>query len=212
MLLAAGADPCVPSGGGAYGSALHAAVAGAVVGTAGGGGRGMGVLERVLGCGRGDVEVRDAGGLTPLLWVVGVCAGLRARGGGDGGGGVGCMDGAAAVVRMLLGYGARTEAADREGRTALHVAAGAGDVGMVGILLEHGADTEARDGRACTPLLVASERGHGHVVRLLLDAGADVGAEGGNYGTAMQAAVYLGDQDMLQMLGKGSGRSSEGYH
>jgi hypothetical protein len=47
------------------------------------------------------------------------------------------------AVRLLVEHGFAVSA--KQGRTALHDAAGAGDVGMVRFLVEHGADTTVRD-------------------------------------------------------------------
>ena len=51
------------------------------------------------------------------------------------------------------------------GRTPLHVAAGAGELGVVKLLLEHGADSEARDPEFhATPLQWAEFLHHPAVV------------------------------------------------
>ncbi|KAG8078369.1 hypothetical protein GUJ93_ZPchr0007g5779 [Zizania palustris] len=58
-------------------------------------------------------------------------------------------------------------ARDRDGRTALHVAAEAGEAEVTAALVEMGADTAAADARGRTPLDVAREKGYQEVVDIL---------------------------------------------
>ncbi|KAL5227580.1 hypothetical protein ABZP36_015845 [Zizania latifolia] len=58
-------------------------------------------------------------------------------------------------------------ARDREGRTALHVAAAAGEAEAAAALVDMGADTTAADARGRTPLDVAREKGYQEVVDIL---------------------------------------------
>uniref|UniRef100_A0A0E0M0U6 MSP domain-containing protein n=1 Tax=Oryza punctata TaxID=4537 RepID=A0A0E0M0U6_ORYPU len=58
-------------------------------------------------------------------------------------------------------------ARDREGRTALHVAAAAGEVAAAAALVDMGADAAATDARGRTPLDVAREKGYQEVVDVL---------------------------------------------
>ncbi|KAG8054893.1 hypothetical protein GUJ93_ZPchr0001g31747 [Zizania palustris] len=58
-------------------------------------------------------------------------------------------------------------ARDREGRTALHVAAAAGEAEAAAALVDMGADTAAPDARGRTPLDVAREKGYQEVVDIL---------------------------------------------
>jgi ankyrin repeat protein len=73
------------------------------------------------------------------------------------------------VVRVALEQGARPDAKDSRGQSALACAAAAGAAGAVSILLEAGADPNApSQGR--TALGWAIRNGHGDVVRLLKSA------------------------------------------
>jgi ankyrin repeat protein len=81
-----------------------------------------------------------------------------------------------ALIRTLVGHGARVDIADHiTRRTALHYAAARGHAAAAGMLLELGADPNAvceDDGYKYTPLHYGARSGHEDVVRELLDSGA----------------------------------------
>lgn len=79
-------------------------------------------------------------------------------------------------VRALLARGANPNARDEDGRTPLHQAVLAGNVGLVGLLVEHGADLDARDARGFTALHFAAEEYVPEVAHILVGKGADVNA------------------------------------
>lgn len=83
--------------------------------------------------------------------------------------------GHAELCALLLGsVGAYSEMADTMGRTALHIAARAEQLGPAAVLLDHGAHTTARDSEDRTPLhYSARSDGAVEVSRLLLHRGAD---------------------------------------
>ena len=84
-------------------------------------------------------------------------------------------------MREVLDAIGHVRAVDRQGRTALMIAAAYGRVEVVQLLLDAGADVDATDQQGMTPLMHAAEaRKYGSpgllplaVARLLLDAGAD---------------------------------------
>ena len=100
-------------------------------------------------------------------------------------------DGAAEVVRALVGDGADVNAARGDGMTALHFAAERGHAAVARALIDAGAAVDAgtRIGRYA-PLHLAARGGHGSVVALLLEAGADPNAATTNSGvTALHLAA-----------------------
>jgi ankyrin repeat protein len=81
-----------------------------------------------------------------------------------------------AGVHLLLKNRARVDARDARGRSALHVAAGAGHETIVAELIEAGADPALADARQRTPLMEAARGGHLAVVDQLLRQLPDGGA------------------------------------
>ena len=78
------------------------------------------------------------------------------------------------VALLLINQGADIEAVDPQGKTALHLAAEAGDNYIIKLLLSHNADVNARTRLGDTPLNLAISRGNSAVTDLLLAAGANV--------------------------------------
>jgi ankyrin repeat protein len=76
-------------------------------------------------------------------------------------------------IQMLLEHGARVNAADPKGRTALHGAAVSGHMRVMKVLLDHGADVTVRDHDGQTPLALARAKGHADAIALLIEHGAN---------------------------------------
>eukprot|EP00887_Chlorella_sp_A99_P004209 scaffold15.g4209.t1 len=116
----------------------------------------------------------------------------------------------AAAVQLALQAGAPANAADlATGRSALMLAAEAGNALAVRQLLDYGAapSVNARDLRGDTALALAAAGGHAVVVDQLLEAGADAGTANGAGETAYSlAAARLGaDAGAVRRLRAGGG-------
>lgn len=77
------------------------------------------------------------------------------------------------TVVKLMDRGAKLEAADREGFTALHYAVWKGNKASCTVLLQRGANVNAQTKDRSTPLMFAAGMGHAEVVKLLLEWRAD---------------------------------------
>jgi ankyrin repeat protein len=106
------------------------------------------VAMALIDCGA-NIEARNKKGLTPLFTAT--------------------EKGRHEIVRLLLRKGAKPDAMDDEGDTALHLTYSE-DVAMA--LIDCGANIEARNKKGLTPLFTATEKGRHEIVRLLLRKGA----------------------------------------
>ena len=150
-LLARGVDPNVPDSGGR--TAVHAAAA---IGAAE-------TLDVLLQAG-GKPSAQDEDGNTPLHFAAEASSPRLAE------------DDSIAAIRILLGYQAEPDRANRNGETALHLAARSHDrPDGVAALLRAGADPNQTDRRGDTPLHAAlgPHRGVPGIVDTLLAGGAD---------------------------------------
>jgi ankyrin repeat protein len=75
-------------------------------------------------------------------------------------------------VKTLLENGARVNAANREGKTALHYAAAASHLDVMAVLLDNGADPSIKDHKGETALSLAHLSGKTEAAALLLRRGA----------------------------------------
>jgi uncharacterized protein len=91
---------------------------------------------------------------------------------------------------------------DRDGRTALHVAALRGDIGRVSELLASGADLDAADTQGRTPLHLAAQEWQVDVAELLCDAGAAVDSTDAFGNTPLWRATFesRGRGEMIRLL------------
>jgi len=98
-----------------------------------------------------------------------------------------------------LDRGARIEAADNNGWTALILAAIWGHDKVVQLLLDRGAQIEAAN-NGKTILMFAAEIGEEKVVQVLLDRGARIEAANEIGKTALMFAVHFGHEKVAQLL------------
>ena len=140
--------------------------------------------------------------LAPLVSALGAILLLTAAAPADAPVADAAMRGATARVRALLKQGADVNAAQGDGMTALHWAAGRGDAAQVAMLVYAGARLEAstRNGNY-TPLHLAARAGRSDAVKALLKAGANpVAATSAGGATAMHLAAAIGSTASLQAL------------
>ena len=103
--------------------------------------------------------------------------------------------GAAEVAALLLAGGLDVNAADADGKTALHEAAAAGNLAAATMLLGHGADVAvvAQGFLEWQPLHSAAVRGNAALVSLLLARGADPSAADDDCFTPLYHAIDSGE-------------------
>ena len=113
--------------------------------------------------------------------------------------------GCAPALIRLLEAGASPLSRDREGDTALAIAARAGRGAVVEALLNGARPDERRqidmpDARGSTPLMLAIHAGRRAVAQALLAAGAQVDAINAQGETALTEAAYAADEDLADLL------------
>jgi ankyrin repeat protein len=107
---------------------------------------------------------------------------------------------------------AQGNAVDAQGRTALHLAAEAGDTHRMETLLAAGADVAARDGYGNSPLHLAAKAGRLAAVELLLKHGADPKAAAYNRYTPLHLAAWSGNAQIVQrLIDKGADIKAKDY-
>jgi hypothetical protein len=79
-----------------------------------------------------------------------------------------------AVIKYLLMGGVDVDAQNREGRTALMIAAKEGDFESIALLRSYNASLDIRDNSGDTALIQAVAHGHANIVEFLIQHGADV--------------------------------------
>lgn len=119
-----------------------------------------------------DLEKRDREGKTLLM--------RRTTSGGS-----------RTTLEWLLDKGAKVNARDDRGFSALDYAINNGNADAISLMLDKGADVKARDENGRTPLHSAVARGNAAVVKAIMDKGADVNAatEAGDTPLHVAAAV-----------------------
>ena len=114
--------------------------------------------------------------------------------------------GSALGVRLQINKGANPNAADRDGVTALHYAAGTGESEAVRALLDAKADPSIRDEyKGQTPLQLAVQADSPEAVKLLLDAKADPNVPDFDGGTALHYAAANRSPTIARQLIDGGG-------
>lgn len=100
---------------------------------------------------------------------------------------------------------------DDEGRTALHLAAGAGSVACVEALLKEGVNVDVADRSGYRPIHIAAQQDQLAALKVLLSHRADVRVQNSNELTALQLAAQLGHTAcMRELLGAGADVEADG--
>ena len=104
------------------------------------------------------------------------------------------------VVRQLLSEGARINARDQRGRTALLAATQRNQIEAARLLIREGADVNAKDFIQDTPFLYAGAEGRTEILKLTLAAGADLKSTNRYGGTALIPAAHHGHVEAVTLL------------
>lgn len=104
------------------------------------------------------------------------------------------------LLNEALGKGAKPEAKDGEGRSALIVAAKLGHAPVCIVLLDRGAAADAKDNESWTALHHAAREGHDAILPILLDKGAAIEARDKAGRTALMLAAEKGNHGAMGIL------------
>ena len=89
---------------------------------------------------------------------------------------------------------------DTKAKSALHIAASEGDLGVMYGLIEAGINVNLRDKDDCSALLLAIKDEKTRAVKLLLDTGASVSGGGGAVGSPLHLATYKHETWLVKEL------------
>ncbi|KAI8462296.1 MAG: ankyrin repeat-containing domain protein [Monoraphidium minutum] len=110
-------------------------------------------------------------------------------------------EGDAAKLRELLAEeGVNVDEQDEEGRTALHFAAGYGEMECAKLLVEKSASVDLVDNNKNTALHYAAGYGQAESVKLLLESGADKAAKNEDEKTALEVAQLNEHTEVVELL------------
>lgn len=103
-------------------------------------------------------------------------------------------------VETLLKQGAKVNAKNRSGNTALIQAAFGGKEEVVKLLLEYDAEVDGKGKNGGTALIWAASQGHMKVVKILIEHGAKVNEQDNKGKTALICAVGKKHNDVAKLL------------
>jgi ankyrin repeat protein len=104
------------------------------------------------------------------------------------------------VVKKLLAGGARIDARDQRGRSALLAATHRNRVEVARLLIQEGADVNAKDFVQDSPYLYAAAEGRIEILRMTLAAGADLKDTNRYRGTGLIPAAHHGHVEAVKLL------------
>jgi ankyrin repeat protein len=104
------------------------------------------------------------------------------------------------VVKKLFAGGARIDARDQRGRTALLAATQRNRVEVARFLIQEGANVNAKDFIQDTPYLYAAAEGRIEILKMTLAAGADLKDTNRYLGTGLIPAAHHGHVEAVKLL------------
>ena len=104
------------------------------------------------------------------------------------------------VVKRFLAGGARIDARDQRGRTALLAATHRNQVDTARFLIQEGADVNAKDFIQDSPYLYAAAEGRIEILKATLAAGADLKDTNRYRGTGLIPAAHHGHVEAVKLL------------
>ena len=104
------------------------------------------------------------------------------------------------VVKKLLAGGARIDARDQRGRTALLAATQRNRTEIARFLIQEGADVNAKDFIQDSPYLYAAAEGRIEILKMALAAGADLKDTNRYRGTGLIPAAHHGHVEAVKLL------------
>jgi len=104
------------------------------------------------------------------------------------------------VVKKLLASGARIDARDQRGRSALLAATHRNRIEVARYLIQEGADVNAKDFIQDTPYLYAAAEGRIEILKATLAAGADLKDTNRYRGTGLIPAAHHGHVEAVKLL------------
>ena len=161
----------------------------------------------------GDVNAKDKGGMTALMWagetgnveiaklLIDKKADINAK---DWTGRNALMWAIAkhhpSVVKLLIDNGADVNLQNNNGWTALMYASKEINNEIVKLLIDNNADVNAKDNDGYSALMLASEYGRGETVKLLIDEGADVNIKDNDGWAALELAKKYGFENIANLI------------
>ena len=105
-----------------------------------------------------------------------------------------------AILKLLLAKGAKVNARDGAGQTALTLAAAVGDVAMLRVLLRAGAYIHTRDKRGNGALMGAVQHHNSDTIKFLLEQGINANARNKEGKTVLAYAEECEANEIVQLL------------
>ncbi|EMP40839.1 Ankyrin repeat and SAM domain-containing protein 3 [Chelonia mydas] len=139
------------------------------------------VVQECIQCGELDLNKRNCGGWTPLMYASYI--------------------GHDTIVHLLLEAGVNVNVPTPEGQTPLMLASSCGNESVAYFLLQQGAELEMKDIHGWTALFHCTSAGHQQMVKFLLDNGANANCKEPVYGyTPLMEAAASGHEIIVQYL------------